>query len=818
MVLETGTWEGDKGWASLAWFPIPAVLALFVLFSLRGPEGGMESPWLLLLGNFVFGTATSVLVIYLVAGSFLNRGRLSLLSLGCGVMFWGAAGLVGAAAALRAPDGFDVNTTVTIFACCVWLSSLCHLAGAAMPQGWTIREPARMLWQTAALTVCLLIIGALVYSALAGNIPLFFADGFGGTAVRRWVLVSSGVMFVLTTGLLWTGRPVSKFLYWYGLALLLLAASLFGLLFIREVWDWFAWTCRASQAIAACYMLVAALQAIRGRNDKYFWLSVSMSEARYRYGVAISAVIAAAVMRMVFLPETPLRFTFNVFYPAVALAALYGGFGPGLLVTVLSVPLAAYYSMIPDGESGVTMPSNLLVTFLFVATNVLVSWLSETVHRTLHRTRQAEAQLREHRDRLEEMVRERTAELTLEVEKYQRAQAALIQAKAESERARAEAERARADAEYANEAKSRFMAAASHDLRQPLGALSLYVGALEARPTKADETLIRNMQKCVTNLGEMLNNLLDLSKLEAGVVTTELDDFPLDRVFGEITAGHQPRSELKGLSLRCRTTGLVAHTDAVLFGRIVANLVSNAIRYTERGGVLVGVRRFRGKRWVEVWDTGVGIPEDKIGQIFEEFRQLGNSERNREKGSGLGLAIVARTATLLGLEVRVRSTPGKGSMFAIELPPARKTGPLAWRGAGNRSLRVALIEDDATMRQALTYALLGHGHQVIAGGCGEEIRAGLGGKAPDVVVSDYGLPGGETGIDVVRSLRREFGCPLPSVIITGNTDPILLREAMAHGIQVRHKPIGAEVLQSCIEDLVNKNASDARDGTPTSVA
>jgi diguanylate cyclase (GGDEF)-like protein/PAS domain S-box-containing protein len=229
---------------------------------------------------------------------------------------------------------------------------------------------------------------------------------------------------------------------------------------------------------------------------------------------------------------------------------------------------------------------------------------------------------------------------------------------------------AKAAAETANVAKSNFLAAASHDLLQPLAALGLYMEVLKNKMSPPNEKLLTNMTNCVAALSELLPDLLDISKLEAGVVTAESSDFPVSDLLSRLVVVHTPQARNKGLRLRCRPSGLHAHTDPVLLKRILGNLIANAIRYTERGGVLIACRRHQGKTWIEIWDSGIGIPQDKTQEVFEEYRQLAPNNQSRGAGpvgSGLGLSIVAKMAALLGLEIRVQSRLGKGSMFAVEL-------------------------------------------------------------------------------------------------------------------------------------------------------
>lgn len=360
---------------------------------------------------------------------------------------------------------------------------------------------------------------------------------------------------------------------------------------------------------------------------------------------------------------------------------------------------------------------------------------------------------------------------------------------------------ARREAERANDAKSRFLAAVSHDLRQPLSALSIYVGALADKLAPADRTFVANIKACVGGLSEMLTDLLDLSRLEAGVVTVNVRDFALDTVLNKVLAAHAPGAEEKGLALRYGYFGLYVRTDPVLLHRILGNFVANAIRYTERGGVLVGCRRRGGKRWVEVWDTGVGIPEDKTGEIFEEFRQLGNYERDRAKGTGVGLTVVARMAALLGLEVRVHSLLGKGSMFAIEIPLGEKSAPATVPAYLHRPLCVALVEDNRNVAQALAYALRHFGHRVAAGASAAETMAALE-QSPDIVISDYRLGGDCNGLDVVAAFRAHYGAELPALLVTSDTALEVAREAERVGVRVLHKPIDVEAIRAAMAAMV----------------
>ena len=381
-----------------------------------------------------------------------------------------------------------------------------------------------------------------------------------------------------------------------------------------------------------------------------------------------------------------------------------------------------------------------------------------------------EEELRQHRDHLEDLVAQRTAELAT----------------------------ARTQAELANLAKSRFLAAASHDLRQPLTALALYVGILSQPIKSPDPDLVGSMQDCVNQLGELLTDLLDVSKLDAGVIAPQPVDFSIADLLLPLLNVHGAKAREKGLQLRWRASATLVRTDVQLLNRIVGNLIDNAIEYTSHGGVLLACRRRQGRQWLEVWDTGQGIPDDQTELIFEEFRQLGDQARNR--GSGLGLAIVAKAAALLKLKIRLRTCLGRGSVFAIELPPGQPpvaaAGAVAARAPATRV--VALVDDNPQVLAALNMALKSLGHTVHAASSGPQLKALLGDQTPDLIVSDYRLADQETGVALIQQLRLALGATLPGIIVTGDTDPALLRSMATQGIAVLHKPVEISGLQTAI--------------------
>jgi len=380
---------------------------------------------------------------------------------------------------------------------------------------------------------------------------------------------------------------------------------------------------------------------------------------------------------------------------------------------------------------------------------------------------------------------------------------------------RAEMEAVRAEAERATRAKSRFLAAASHDLRQPFQAMRLFLHLLEARLTdKGQLELAGRLEEALTSSESLLNALLEVSALEAATVKPSPVRLPVGDVLRRLAEQFAPEAAEKGLDLRMVPSSAEVVSDPVLLDRILRNLVVNALRYTERGRLLLGCRRRGGWLAIEVCDTGVGIPADKQRQIFEEFVQLQDRPKSRQQGLGLGLAIVARTAQLLGHTIEVASVPGRGSRFALLVPlagaGAARSVPdaMAEAGAGDGIL-VALLEDDPLQLAAMEHMLGDWGCIPVAAYRPDELMDALRrlGRAPDVVVSDYRLSGGASGTDVIRRVREEFGAQVGGLLVTGDTHQELQEEAARDGYKVVHKPIHPKRLRAAIEAASGRTAA-----------
>lgn len=367
----------------------------------------------------------------------------------------------------------------------------------------------------------------------------------------------------------------------------------------------------------------------------------------------------------------------------------------------------------------------------------------------------------------------------------------------------------------ANQAKSRFLAAASHDLRQPMHALGLFIAQLRERVTEPGTlALVGKTESAVTALQELLDALLDVSRLDAGIVTATIADFRIQPLFARLEAAFAPQAERKGLWLRAAPTRLAVRSDPVLIERILLNLLSNAVRYTERGSILIGCRRHGPNVRIEVWDSGAGIAPEYREAVFQEFFQLSNPERDRRKGLGLGLAIAARLARLLDSRIELRSRPGEGSVFSIELTRGTPQAEVAAAGviiptAVLQGARVLVVDDDALVLDAMASLLTQWGCRVTTAVNGTEAleRISGGAVAPDVLLCDYRLPGNENGVDVIARLRVAAGRQIPATLITGDTAPERLREARAAGYPLLHKPLQPAKLRALLEQLLTTRVS-----------
>jgi signal transduction histidine kinase len=366
------------------------------------------------------------------------------------------------------------------------------------------------------------------------------------------------------------------------------------------------------------------------------------------------------------------------------------------------------------------------------------------------------------------------------------------------------------DLAVANEAKTRFLAAASHDLRQPMHALALFVGQLRAVELPPDAAaLAERTERSVEALGDLLEALLDLSKLDVGAVTAEPRAIPLDALLSRLATQFAPSAEAKGLALTHVRTSLWVRSDPLLLERILINLIANALRYTDRGRISMGCRRRGDSVDLIVADTGIGIDAGHLPSVFQEFYRVTPADPSAAGGLGLGLAIVKRLAGLLGHGVAIESVPGKGTMVHVRLPRA-EAHPEALSQAlampvidGLRNKRVLVVDDDASVRDAMRGLLTRWECEVSTATDGTEALASARALRPDVVLCDLNLADGESGVQVVESLQRACGGPrLACAFVTGESSQDLAAAARSTGHPVIHKPTSASKLRALVEHLL----------------
>ena len=366
-------------------------------------------------------------------------------------------------------------------------------------------------------------------------------------------------------------------------------------------------------------------------------------------------------------------------------------------------------------------------------------------------------------------------------------------------------------AEEANLAKSRFLASASHDLRQPVHALSVFVGSMRAHQMDAAaRSLLDHIDDSVRALSSLFQGLLDISRLDAGVINVMRMPFAIQPIIDRVCRDHAPDASRKGVELRVQRTRAVVNSDPTLFERILRNIVANAVTYTARGAVLIGCRGGRRLR-VQVWDTGPGIASNELQLIFQEFYQVGNPERDRTRGVGLGLAIVKRLTALLDHPLDVESWPGKGSCFSFEVPresekadSARREPPTAVAPVTAGSGSILVVDDERAIQVAMESLLQSWGYSAIAAGSCAEMLERIADRAevPRLIICDYRLRDDERGNTVIERLRHEYNQDIPGMLITGDTAPDRIREAQASGYLLLHKPVGNDELRAAIVQLI----------------
>src|SRR5260221_3599186 len=437
-----------------------------------------------------------------------------------------------------------------------------------------------------------------------------------------------------------------------------------------------------------------------------------------------------------------------------------------------------------------------------------------TLMQDINERRRLEGALQEAKETLERRVEERTAALTVLNEKLQ-------QEIAERREIQVALQVAKSEAEKANLGKTKFLAAASHDLLQPLNAARLFVSALSERDqNERNRAMIDNVDESLGAVEDLLGTLLDISKLDAGAVSPEITDFHINSLLVPLTTEYTVLASERGLQLRALSSSSVVRSDQRLLRRIVQNFLANAIRYTPNGRVLLGCRRARAGLRIEVWDTGSGIPSEKLDVIFEEFQQLHNAPVGQDRGVGLGLAIVKRIAKTLDIAVGVRSTPGRGSMFFVTVPYGYAAAVTLPRAPVRSTLEqrlsetlVLVIDNEPSILTGMNALLSAWDCRTCVATSGEEALRLLPSllRAPDLVIAHYHLDDAAPGVSELNRLSRACGRDLPCIILTANRSKEVQEIARQHGCRVLNKPVKPAQLRSLMIQMLS-DANQPRDG------
>lgn len=763
---------------------------LLIIFD---PQYVFESKLLLSITNGLFITGVGLVIGVYAALGFLKTGSFSILMIGSGNISFGLA--AGIAGLVIDPDGPNAN--VTIYNCGALTGALFHLIGAIKSGvGWTpgSGRPFLIRKLLSAYLSAIFIVILIATAAMLNWLPLFFVQWQGPTVLRQLVLGCALSGYAISALLLFRSPRLkdSGFLFWYSRGLLLMAAGLFANFMQTLVGSPLGWSGRIGNYLASIFLLSSLLSTHRTAIESEISLEAA---ARKLFGEPVrlyEGLVSNIPDAVVSIDQAGRILVWN--------EAAENMFG----YSHKEATGRSLFELIVQREGSGSAALKLELGDLMESEN-------------LDRIAQEDETLVRHKDGREIPVEQ--VKFTTEISKFKfytcifkditqkkKIESAnlILEAQARSQVVHIETSNealrlATAVAENANKAKSRFLATASHDLRQPLQALTLLNEALLKTIDDAKAQKMLGMQReSLGGMGRLLNSLLDISTLESGTVHAASEDFALQPIFEHLSADFKAVADQKDLRLELEVNDIGVHSDSAMLSQILHNLLANAIRYTKQGYVRIRCVVNNDQVRIEVSDSGIGIPADQLPRIFDEFHQVDRDPRQRHGGIGLGLSIVDRLATLLGTTVAVQSEVGGGSTFSITLAAAKAKIAQAVpslvindQTAIQKGV-ILLVDDDPSVLEASQMLLkLEGGFEITTATSPPEAYTALQELKPDLIISDFRLSHQDTGLDIVRVARERAGRAIPAILVSGDTGATL---ANIHIEKIRFfsKPLNAE--------------------------
>ena len=545
----------------------------------------------------------------------------------------------------------------------------------------------------------------------------------------------------------------------------------------------FFWTRVSHQNLLVWSLLFASIAIIRGWLGWAYWKNNARPSPKplpwgvlFFVGAGLAGCLWGVATVAFYLPDEPIYILLLVvFYSALisSCGASSGAYMPAFYFFAIPFTLPFSFRLLTDGRDFFTLVGLLVLFFLGICSIFVRNYHKNT--------------------------------LLLIGAQFEN-QALLEQVREEKQ----SAETSQRVAEQAVVEKNRFLAAASHDLRQPLHALGLFIGALRRETAEAQLHLIDSIQGSVGALNHLFNSLLDVSRLDAGVVQAAPKHVFLDDVIHRLHSQYESLADERQLSFEAHCDNLVVFTDAVLLERVLRNLLVNAIHYTDNGKITINCEQVGDLVEVRVSDTGIGIPVSETEAIFSEYYQLNNPERDRNKGLGLGLAIVRRLCDLMDIPISVESTVDQGTTFTLSIANGERRLIDRKRSLAGTTdiaeLSVLVIDDEKSVLQGMHSILTSWGCRIILAESAADAIAMIAEQdfVPDIIFSDYRLRENKTGVEAIDAVYEELNRNVPAVVITGDTSPKLLKEVVSRGFHLLHKPVTPDTIKQTLADWAEK--------------